>query len=61
MFLSGQDWANNTSFAASGVMTLFVTSLPGSLDRGAGMPGLMIALILVGLGYVLYPLGKHKD
>ncbi|PKY04657.1 POT peptide transporter [Aspergillus campestris IBT 28561] len=39
-----------TGFAASGVMTLFVTSLPGSLDRGAGMPGLMIALILVGLG-----------
>ncbi|PLN75343.1 POT peptide transporter [Aspergillus taichungensis] len=39
-----------TGFAASGVMTLFVTSLPASLDRGAGMPGLMIALILVGLG-----------
>lgn len=57
--MSSQTRANDTSFAASGVIILFVTSLPGSLERGAGMPGLMIALVLIGLGYEPYPLGEQ--
>jgi POT family proton-dependent oligopeptide transporter len=36
-----------------GVLVLFITSLPPSLEHGGGLPGLMLALILIGLGYVL--------
>ncbi|KAE8389625.1 POT peptide transporter [Aspergillus alliaceus] len=39
-----------TGFSAAGVLILFVTSLPVSLENGAGLPGLMAALALVGLG-----------
>ncbi|KAF7592156.1 hypothetical protein BBP40_000643 [Aspergillus hancockii] len=42
--------ALGTGFSACGVLILFITSLPVSLEHGAGMPGLMAALILVGLG-----------
>ncbi|KAH1445032.1 hypothetical protein KXV53_006970 [Aspergillus fumigatus] len=33
-----------------GVLVLFITSLPPSLEHGGGLPGLMLALILIGLG-----------
>ncbi|RAQ51109.1 POT peptide transporter [Aspergillus flavus] len=39
-----------TGLSACGVLILFVTSLPVSLEHGAGLPGLMAALTLVGLG-----------
>ncbi|EEA25024.1 POT peptide transporter, putative [Talaromyces marneffei ATCC 18224] len=34
-----------------GVLILFVTSFPASLDHGAGLPGLIVALVLIGLGF----------
>ncbi|KJK60844.1 PTR2 like protein [Aspergillus parasiticus SU-1] len=39
-----------TGLSACGVLILFVTSLPVSLEHGAGLPGLIAALILIGLG-----------
>ncbi|KAE8143625.1 POT peptide transporter [Aspergillus pseudotamarii] len=39
-----------TGLSACGVLILFATSLPGSLEHGAGLPGLMAALVLLGLG-----------
>ncbi|KAE8353103.1 POT family-domain-containing protein [Aspergillus coremiiformis] len=39
-----------TGLSACGVLILFVTSLPASLEHGAGLPGLMASLVLVGLG-----------
>ncbi|KAK1981817.1 oligopeptide transporter [Colletotrichum cereale] len=33
-----------------GSLVMFATSLPSSLDRGAGLPGLIVAMVLVGLG-----------
>ena len=33
-----------------GVLVLFVTSLPPMLDRGAGLPGLIVAIIVISLG-----------
>ncbi|OJJ39933.1 hypothetical protein ASPWEDRAFT_151477 [Aspergillus wentii DTO 134E9] len=39
-----------TGFGSIGVLILFTTSLPDSLDHGAGLPGLMIALVLIGMG-----------
>ena len=41
---------NLDRLSAGGVLILFVTSLPGSLENGAGFPGLVAALILIGLG-----------
>lgn len=38
------------SLSACGVLILFATSLPMSLEHGAGLPGLVAALILLGLG-----------
>jgi len=29
---------------------MFATSLPSSLDNGAGLPGLILAMILIGMG-----------
>lgn len=29
---------------------MFATALPSSLDSGAGLPGLIVAMVLVGLG-----------
>ena len=34
---------------------MFTTSLPDALDHGAGMPGLVVALIVIGLGYYISP------
>ena len=34
-----------------GLIILFTTSLPGSLDNGAGLGGLVTAMIILGLGY----------
>ncbi|CAG8899001.1 unnamed protein product [Penicillium egyptiacum] len=34
-----------------GVLILFVTSFPTSIKHGAGLPGLIVALILIGLGF----------
>ncbi|KAE8161293.1 POT peptide transporter [Aspergillus tamarii] len=39
-----------TGLSACGVLILFATSLPMSLEHGAGLPGLVAALILLGLG-----------
>ncbi|KAF7114453.1 hypothetical protein CNMCM5793_008757 [Aspergillus hiratsukae] len=39
-----------TGLSVCGVLVLFITSLPPSLDHGGGLPGLMLALILIGLG-----------
>ncbi|KAE8361010.1 POT peptide transporter [Aspergillus caelatus] len=39
-----------TGLSACGVLILFSTSLPVSLEHGAGLPGLMAALVLLGLG-----------
>ncbi|EAW08564.1 putative POT peptide transporter [Aspergillus clavatus NRRL 1] len=39
-----------TGLSMCGVLILFITSLPTSLDHGGGLPGLMLALILIGLG-----------
>ncbi|TDZ61176.1 Peptide transporter PTR2 [Colletotrichum trifolii] len=33
-----------------GSLVMFTTALPSSLDSGAGLPGLIVAMILVGLG-----------
>lgn len=41
---------NFDRLSACGVLILFVTSLPVSLEHGAGLPGLVAALTLVGLG-----------
>ncbi|CRG92415.1 Peptide transporter PTR2 [Talaromyces islandicus] len=41
-------WAG---LASCGVLILFVTSFPMSLDKGAGLPGLIVALVLIGLGF----------
>ncbi|KAE8312860.1 POT family-domain-containing protein [Aspergillus transmontanensis] len=36
--------------ATIGTLILFLTSLPVSLENGAGWPGLLVALIIIGLG-----------
>ena len=33
-----------------GVAILFITSLPRLLDRGAGLPGLIVAMVIISLG-----------
>lgn len=33
-----------------GLIVIFVTSLPGPLDNGAGLPGLVVTMIILGLG-----------
>ncbi|KAF3799835.1 putative peptide transporter ptr2 [Colletotrichum gloeosporioides] len=33
-----------------GSLVMFATALPSSLDNGAGLPGLIVAMILIGLG-----------
>lgn len=40
-----------TCIALLGILILFVTSLPDALDHGTGMPGLLVALIVIGLGF----------
>lgn len=37
--------------ASCGVLILCITSFPASLDHGAGLPGLIVALVLIGLGF----------
>ncbi|KAF1995388.1 hypothetical protein P154DRAFT_526318 [Amniculicola lignicola CBS 123094] len=37
-------------FYFAGCVVLFATSLPVALDRGAGLPGLAVAMVLIGLG-----------
>ncbi|KAI1267890.1 POT peptide transporter [Xylariaceae sp. FL1019] len=39
-----------TSVALVGIAILFVTSLPSLLERGAGFPGLLVGLIIIGFG-----------
>ncbi|KAF4185507.1 hypothetical protein CNMCM8927_001334 [Aspergillus lentulus] len=39
-----------TGLSVCGVLVLLLTSLPPSLEHGGGLPGLMLALILIGLG-----------
>ncbi|KAK7420418.1 peptide transporter ptr2 [Neonectria magnoliae] len=39
-----------TSLSLSGSLVMFTTSLPVALDHGAGVPGLAVAMILLGLG-----------
>lgn len=39
--------------ASCGVLILFVTSFPTSLEHGVGLPGLIVALVLIGLGSVI--------
>ncbi|KAE8381992.1 POT peptide transporter [Aspergillus bertholletiae] len=39
-----------TGLSVCGVLVLFATSLPVSLEHGAGLPGLLVALTLIGLG-----------
>ncbi|KAL6707878.1 ATP-dependent DNA helicase chl1 [Coniothyrium glycines] len=34
----------------AGIIVLFTTSLPGSIERGAALPGLLVAMIVIGLG-----------
>lgn len=41
---------NDNRVASCGVLILFVTSFPASLEHGAGLPGLIVALVLIGLG-----------
>lgn len=38
------------SLSLCGSLVMFTTSLPAALDRGAGVPGLAMAMILIGLG-----------
>lgn len=45
--------------ASCGVLILFVTSFPVSLDSGAGLPGLIVALVLIGLGSVNFLIVWH--
>lgn len=33
-----------------GIVILFVTSLPWSLERGTALPGLVVAMVIIGLG-----------
>lgn len=33
-----------------GVLILFLTSLPVSIEHGAALPGLIVAMIIIGLG-----------
>lgn len=33
-----------------GLIVIFTTSLPGSLDNGAGLGGLIVSMIILGLG-----------
>lgn len=33
-----------------GVFILFITSLPVSIEHGAALPGLIVAMIIIGLG-----------
>jgi hypothetical protein len=39
--------------ASCGVLILCITSFPASLEHGAGLPGLIVALVLIGLGLVI--------
>jgi dipeptide/tripeptide permease len=41
---------NFTAIYMTGIFILFITSLPPMLDRGAGLPGLILAMIVIGLG-----------
>lgn len=34
----------------TGILILFVTSLPFSIERGSAFPGLMVAMIIIGIG-----------
>ncbi|KAI0416385.1 oligopeptide transporter [Xylaria grammica] len=48
------------SFLILGYVVLFATSLPSALDRGAGLGGLIVAMLLTGVGQgalsaILYP------
>lgn len=40
--------------ASCGVLILCITSFPASLDHGAGLPDLIVALVLIGLGSVIF-------
>jgi hypothetical protein len=44
------DATNPASTALLGVAILFITSIPTFLERGAGFPGLLVGLIVIGLG-----------
>jgi hypothetical protein len=44
------DTADPASTATVGVSILTITAIPYCLEHGAGFPGLMVALIIVGLG-----------
>ncbi|KAK3309421.1 putative oligopeptide transporter [Chaetomium strumarium] len=39
-----------TTTATVGVLILFITSIPLCLEKGAGFPGLIVALFIIGLG-----------
>lgn len=41
---------SSTSTATVGVSVLFVSSIPLCLEKGAGFPGLIVALFIIGLG-----------
>ncbi|GFF81081.1 oligopeptide transporter [Aspergillus lentulus] len=51
--LLGRFWTIclGTGVASCGVLILCVTSFPASLEHGAGLPGLIVALVLIGLGF----------
>lgn len=34
----------------TGVIVLFITSLPVAIEHGAALPGLIVAMIIIGLG-----------
>jgi POT family proton-dependent oligopeptide transporter len=52
LYFASRMQLNTHRLSVCGVLVLFVTSLPPSLECGGGLPGLMLALILIGLGYV---------
>ncbi|KAF4251453.1 hypothetical protein CNMCM8980_006726 [Aspergillus fumigatiaffinis] len=51
--LLGRFWTIclGTGVASCGVLILCITSFPASLEHGAGLPGLIVALVLIGLGF----------
>ncbi|PKX88319.1 oligopeptide transporter [Aspergillus novofumigatus IBT 16806] len=51
--LLGRFWTIclGTGVASCGVLILCVTSFPASIEHGAGLPGLIVALVLIGLGF----------
>lgn len=44
-----------------GLVIIFVTSLPGPLESGAGLGGLIATMIILGLGYVLFLFTKFTN